>query len=133
MSALQQASLLVNASPQRLREVLLDPLSMPEWNPAFKSVTGPSRVTLDEVYRLTIRTGLTGRLAYPVIGPDLIRMVWQVPGFTETGAWHLRQQRERTLVQHDFIHAGPLAAALSRAYRGVAELRVERLEQRLIS
>ena len=131
MTATRHASLLFDATPHQVRDVLLDALSLPEWNPAFLSMAGPSRVTLDAEYQLVVRPGLTGRLVYRAVDPCRVQMAWHVPGFAEVGTWHLAASRERTLVRHDFTHAGPLAAALGRAYRGVAELRLERLEQRL--
>ncbi|MET8141526.1 hypothetical protein ABZU32_14560 [Sphaerisporangium sp. NPDC005288] len=58
----------------------------------------------------------------------------QVPGVgsrRENGTWLLRPRAEGgTVVTHGFQHQGPLARALSRAYRGVAELRLDRLSQR---
>jgi hypothetical protein len=58
-------------------------------------------------------------------------MRWDVPGFTETASWQLAQHSNRTEVTHRLPHAGPLATLLSPAYRGVAELRLTRLAQRV--
>ncbi len=126
------ATLLVAAPRDRVREVLLDPLSLPSWNPAFSSLTGPSTVALEAEYRITVRPGLHGSFAYEAIDPGFVRMVWQVPGFAETGDWWLSAEGDRTLLRHDFTHTGPLAAVLRQAYQGIAGLRLGRLQQVLL-
>jgi hypothetical protein len=45
-------------------------------------------------------------------------------------AWQLRPHQGGPLVSHEFTHEGPLARVLSKAYRGVAELRLDRLAER---
>jgi len=44
----------------------------------------------------------------------------------------LEERHGGTVVTHSFEHQGPLARLLSNAYRGVAELRLDRLTQRTI-
>ncbi|WP_454856778.1 hypothetical protein [Promicromonospora soli] len=131
MTATGSATLLIDAPRERVREVLLDALALPLWNSAFLSLTGPPAATLDAEYRITVRPGLKGTFGYEAMDPGLVRMVWQVPGFRETGDWRLGAEGERTLVRHDFTHAGPLAAMLRRAYQGVAGLRLGRLQARI--
>lgn len=126
----QQASRLINATPQAIRSVLLDPLRLPEWNPAFRSITGGQVAVPHQRYALVVSMGLSGSFSYQVIAPDRIDTAWQVPGFSETGSWQLRPRVAGTLVTHGFQHTGPLAALLRHAYRGVAELRLERLSER---
>jgi hypothetical protein len=123
------ATLLVDAPREMVREVLLDPLSLPAWNSAFLSLTGPAAATLGAEYRITVRPGLRGTFAYEAMDPGLVRMVWQVPGFAETGDWQLSAEGKRTLVRHDFTHSGPLAAMLRQAYQGVAGIRLGRLQE----
>ena len=123
--------LVIDATLSQVRAVLLDALALPDWNPAFTSINGPATAAVQADYRLTVRPGLRGHLTYDVIEPITIRMSWHVPGFSETGSWHLVGHGIRTLVRHDFRHTGPLASALGGAYRGVAELRLRRLANRL--
>lgn len=129
MTATGSATLLIDAPLERVREVLLDALSLPSWNPAFLSLIGPATATLDAGYRITVKPGLRGTFAYEAMDQGLVRMVWQVPGFAEAGDWRLGAEGERTLVRHDFTHSGPLAAMLRQAYQGVAGLRLGRLQQ----
>ncbi|MFJ3404698.1 SRPBCC family protein [Promicromonospora sp. NPDC090134] len=133
MTATGSATLHIDAPRQRVRAVLLDALSLPSWNPAFVSLAGPAVVALGTAYRITVRPGLKGTLAYEAMDLDMVRMAWQVPGFAETGDWRLVASGDRTLVHHDFTHAGPIAAVLRQAYEGVAELRLGRLAQVLHS
>ncbi|PUB25973.1 hypothetical protein C8K30_10660 [Promicromonospora sp. AC04] len=133
MTATGSATLLIDAPRARVREVLLDALSLPSWNSAFLSLAGPAAATLEAEYRITVRPGLKGTFAYEAMDPDLIRMVWQVPGFAEIGDWQFGAEGGRTLVRHDFTHSGPLAAMLRQAYQGVAGLRLDRLQRRLLS
>lgn len=129
MNAVEEAVLTVDASPERVRGLLLDPLALPGWNPAFHSIDGPPEAAVGHEYRITVRPGLPGHFGYQDIRPDLIVTAWQVPGFSEEGNWLLRRHGAQTIVRHDFTHTGPLAALLSRAYRGVAGLRLERLSR----
>lgn len=131
MTATGSATLLIDAPRERVREVLLDALALPSWNSAFLSLTGPATATPDAEYRITVRPGLKGTFGYEVMEPGLVRMVWRVPGFAETGDWRLDTEGDRTLVGHDFTHSGPLAAVLRQAYEGVAGLRLGRLQERV--
>lgn len=131
MTTTEHATLLIKASPQHVRDVLLDPLALPAWNPAFNSIDGPSKATTGYAYRISVRQGLSGHFTYDKIDPNLIRTTWHVLGFTETGTWLLREHNGNTVIDHDFTHTCPLAALLSRAYRGVAELRLQRLARHL--
>lgn len=133
MTATGSATLVMDAPRERVRAVLLDALSLPSWNSAFLSLTGPSAATLEAEYLITVRPGLKGTFAYEAMDPNLIRMVWQVPGFAEAGDWLLGAEGGRTFVRHEFTHSGPLAAMLRHAYQGVAGLRLDRLQERLLS
>lgn len=126
----EQAERLFAASPHQVRAVLLDPLALPEWNPAFSTVSGPREADTRHEYRITAR-GLPGSLAYEAIEPRTIRMAWQVTGFVEVGTWTMTTTGAGTSVHHKFVHSGPLARFLRRAYRGVADLRLDRLADRL--
>ncbi|WP_327237836.1 SRPBCC family protein [Streptomyces sp. NBC_01317] len=126
----QHATRFLDASPAQVRHALLDPLALRDWNPAFKRVDGPARATTGVPYALTVVGGLTGTWQYTRIEEREIDCAWQVPGFQETGTWRLRPHLDGTLVTHAFTHQGPLARALAKAYRGVAELRLDRLTER---
>jgi uncharacterized protein YndB with AHSA1/START domain len=129
----QRATMHLAAPPQDVRDVLLDPLALPQWNEAFRSIAGPPQPTVGTRYQLTVRPGLPGHWEYTAIEPDRVEASWHMPGFHEHGTWTLRAQRTGTLVTHAFDHTGPLAAVLSNAYRGVAQLRLHRLDRRLLT
>ncbi|WP_446037997.1 SRPBCC family protein [Streptomyces sp. SID1121] len=126
----QHATRFLDASPAQVRHALLDPLALRDWNPAFKHVDGPAQAAAGVPYALTVIGGLTGTWQYTRIEEGEIDCTWQVPGFQETGTWRLRPHLHGTLVTHEFTHQGPLARALAKAYRGVAELRLDRLTAR---
>jgi uncharacterized protein YndB with AHSA1/START domain len=129
MTATGGATLLIDAPREKVRAALLDARALPSWNSAFLSLTGPATAVLGAEYRIAVRPGLKGTLAYEAMDPGLVRMAWQVPGFAETGDWRLGAEGGRTLVRHDFTHSGPLAAMLRQAYQGVAGLRLGRLQE----
>ncbi|MFI7060397.1 SRPBCC family protein [Kribbella sp. NPDC050124] len=121
---MERATLVIPADPNRIRAVLLDPRALPLWNEAFLGVDGPPHPAVGQQYTLRVRPGLSGRLEYTAIEPDRIELRWEVPGFRETGTWTIG---EAGLVGHSFTQAGPLAALLRTAYRGIATVRLERL------
>ncbi|GAB3955146.1 hypothetical protein GCM10027614_63540 [Micromonospora vulcania] len=81
-------------------------------------------------FRILVHPGLRGTWRYTRTDTERIDTLWSVPGFTETGIWHVEPRGDGSLVTHEFTHRGPLAAVLASAYRGVAELRLDRLAQR---
>jgi uncharacterized protein YndB with AHSA1/START domain len=126
----QRATRLINAPLSQVRDALLDPRALPEWNPAFRTVAGPVGAATGVSYPITVRGGLTGAWQYATIEDQRIDTTWRVPGFHENGTWRFERHGPDTLVTHEFRHEGPLARLLSNAYRGVAELRLDRLAQR---
>ncbi|MFI6827159.1 hypothetical protein ACIBG5_08675 [Kribbella sp. NPDC050241] len=126
---MEQATLTIPADRDAIRAVLLDVLALPEWNEAFVSLSGPAVPAVGTTYKLQVRPGLSGRLEYAVIEPDRIEIHWQVPGFRETGVWTIG---DSGLVTHTFTQAGPLAAVLKPAYRGIAPVRLDRLAARML-
>lgn len=122
---MEQATLKINGSPA---DVLLDPLALPQWNEAFLSIDGPRTPEVGQRYQLRAKPGLSGWLEYTAISPERIEITWQVPGFHERGVWLL----DKGLVTHSFEHSGPLAAVLRPAYRGIAAVRLDRLQQRVL-
>jgi len=131
MSHLQQAHLLVHAQPPRVRAALLDPTSLPDWNPAFLTISGSTSAAIGERYPITVRPGISGTFAYTEISDRRIGTAWSAPGFHEDATWELQPHESGTLVSHWFEQTGPLAMLLRRAYRGVAELRLGRLADRV--
>lgn len=128
----QHAALILPAAPTDVRRLLLEPLALPAWNPAFQSVEGPPQPAPGHRYAIRVRPGLTGSLEYTRIGPDRIDIAWHVPGFRETGSWTLEPEGALTLAHHWFEHTGPLASALRHAFQGVASLRLQRLAEQLL-
>lgn len=127
----QRAALLVRAEPAAVRAVLLRPLEIPDWNPAFLTLAGPDAAAVGTGYPITVRGGLRGTFAYTGIGASTIGWSWHVPGLDETGHWRLTPRDGGTLVEHEFTHRGPLARVLRAAFEGVAELRLGRLSDRV--
>ncbi|MFD4711907.1 hypothetical protein ACFWN5_19865 [Streptomyces sp. NPDC058430] len=129
----QSAQRVIRATPQAIRTVLLQPAALPDWNPAIHSITGPDHARIGLRYRVTARGGLSGHLEYREITEDRIGLHFQVQGLREDNWSLLTPQGSVTLVQHGFSHGGPLAKLLSGAFQGVAELRLDRLEERTLS
>jgi hypothetical protein len=113
-----------------VRDILVQPLAMPQWNPAFRVVEGPAEGLVGVKYALKTVQGLSGSLWYTKVTSDRVEMSWTVPGFSEHGTWELHEAMYGTSVIHRFEHSGPLAALLRAAYRGVADLRLQRLATR---
>lgn len=126
---MEQATRTIPADRDAIRAVLLDVLALPEWNEAFVSLSGPSVPAVGTPYQLQVRPGLSGRLEYAAIEPDRIEIHWQVPGFREIGVWTVD---DSGLVTHTFTQSGPLATLLKPAYRGIAEVRLDRLAARMV-
>ena len=127
----QRARARLDAPLEAVTAVLLDPLALPEWNEAFRSIAGPAVASVDTPYRISVRGGLTGRFSYTTIAPDHLVTEWRVPGFHEVGTWRFERDGKQTVVVHEFTHAGPLAAMLRSAYAGIAAVRLERLCERV--
>ena len=127
----QHSGVVTIAAPLAVvRQVLLSPLQFPDWNPAFRSLTGPQHATLGITYALTVRPALSGHFSYAAIGDTHIETRWDVPGLAEHGTWDLIARDRATIVTHQFRHSGRLATLLEHAFRGVADLRLSRLADR---
>ncbi|MEU3983199.1 SRPBCC family protein [Streptomyces sp. NPDC026672] len=127
----QEAAQFIPAPPEAVRAVLLDPSALPDWNPAIHSIVAGGRAEVGVPYRITAPARLSGHLEYVGIGDDRIEVNLRVQGMREEGWWELTPQGSGTRVAHGFTHSGPLARLLSNAYRGVARLRLHRLEDRV--
>ena len=122
--------ILIAAPPHVVRQILLEPTALAEWNPAFMSVQGPEHANIAQRYPIQVRGGLTGHWEYRSISEEVIEGYWEVPGLTETNTWELRPYGSGTHVTHSFQHRGALAALLRPAFANVAQLRLSRLAQR---
>ncbi|MEU5698955.1 SRPBCC family protein [Streptomyces aurantiacus] len=122
--------ILVPAPVGIVRQILLEPTELAEWNPAFRSVKGPAQALIGRRYPLVARGALRGHWEYLSIGESLIEGRWEVPGLTETNSWSLVSRDEGTHVTHSFTHQGGLAALLRPSFAGVADLRLDRLAER---
>ena len=125
-----EAHILVPAPLRTVRQILLEPTALAEWNPAFLSVGGPEAAIVGRRHPLTARGGLTGHWEYRSIGEHHIEACWEVPGLTETNSWYLAPHDGGTRVTHSFTNRGALATLLRPAFTGVAELRLDRLSER---
>jgi hypothetical protein len=125
---MEQAIDTIPASSAAIRHVLLDALTLPEWNEAFLGIDGPTDPSVGTRYTLRVRPGLTGELQYTVIEPDRIEITWHVPGFREVGIWTITADSQ---VTHAFEQTGPLATVLRPAYRNIATIRLARLTNRV--
>jgi hypothetical protein len=117
---------------EQVRDILLNPLDLPAWNEAVKAITGPPQAATGVSYPITVHPGLSGKWQYTAIESSRIAAVWDLPGFHEDWEWTLQRQGAGTLVTHTFRHKGALAALLSNAYRGIADVRLGRLSKRLV-
>ncbi|MEW2570692.1 SRPBCC family protein [Streptomyces sp. NPDC047070] len=122
--------ILIPAPVGIVRQILLEPTALAEWNPAFLSVKGPSEALTGRRYPLVARGALRGHWEYVSIGETLVEGRWEVPGLAETNSWSLLPHGEGTHVTHSFTHRGGLAALLRPAFAGVADLRLDRLSGR---
>ncbi|MDJ0347334.1 SRPBCC family protein [Streptomyces sp. H10-C2] len=123
----QPSARFVAAPPERIRQFLRTPLQMPEWNPAFLSIGGPASARVGDRHTLTVHGGLRGTWEYTRIEQQRIDATWQVPGLVEDAVWQLRSVGRGTIVTHEFRQRGSLARLLAGAFRGVVELRLDRL------
>ncbi|MFC9687390.1 SRPBCC family protein [Kribbella sp. NPDC056951] len=125
---MEQATDTIPARPTAIRHLLLDALTLPEWNEAFLAIDGPPAAAEGSHYELRVRPGLSGELHYTAVEADRIEITWQVPGFREVGSWTIGPDSQ---VTHTFEQTGPLATVLRPAYRNIATIRLARLANRL--
>jgi hypothetical protein len=126
----QTAARLITAPLHQVRRVLLQPLALPDWNPAILSLTGPAQAQIGTRYPIVAKGGLRGFWTYVAIDEHRIRTQFKVNGLEEQGWWTLEPRGENTMVEHGFSHRGALALLLSVGFRGVADLRLNRLAER---
>lgn len=126
----QQADATVAAPAAVVRRILLTPLELADWNPAFLAISGEATAAVGQPYAIRVKPRFNGTLRYTAITDDRIDIDWQIPGLHETGTWTLIDEGASTVVRHSFTHSGPLARVLRNAFEGVATLRLDRLADR---
>ncbi|POX43750.1 SRPBCC family protein [Streptomyces sp. Ru72] len=127
---LHSAHVLINAPVDVVRQILLEPAALADWNPAFLSIEAPRTAVVGQRYPIKVKGGLSGFLEYRAISGTLIEAHWETVGFREDHSWELNAHRGGAHVRHTFEHHGVLAGVLRSAFAGVAELRLGRLAAR---
>ena len=121
--------ILIQTNARDVREALLQVAQLAQWNPAFQSITGSPSARMGEVHPIRVRGGLPGQLQYDLINAERIESSWQVPGLRETNLWQLHPAADQsTVVAHDFVQSGPLAALPRPSNGRVARRRLARLK-----
>lgn len=125
-----RASLSIPAPLHVIRQILLEPDRLADWNQAFLSIDAPPTATVGTRYPISARGGLHGHWEYESVSAHRIDARWQVPGLRETNSWHLYDSDRFTRVVHTYRQQGALAALLIPATAGVGQLRLARLAER---
>jgi hypothetical protein len=124
-----RGSRLIPASITVVRDILLRPVELPSWNPAFLAIEGPVIPRAGRIYKLTALHGLRGTFQYSAISETVIEMTWVVPGLREECSWTLHPRANDVVeVSHEVHRSGLLAVALRTALSGLAVLRLDRLD-----
>lgn len=123
----------IPARAERIRGILLDPAAMPDWNPALLALTGGGPAVVGHRYPIVLRGGFHGRMVYRSITDSRVDIDFDLGVGRENGWWELTDQPEAgiTVVRHAFVHPGLAGRIMAGAFRGVAELRVGRLDDRI--
>lgn len=119
----------VPATRAQVLALLLDPQRLPDWNPAFLSMSGPRQAALGQDYELRTLPNLRGTFRYTLIAQDRVHMEWTVPGMSERCEWTLHETGAGTRVDHAVTRSGPLAAVLRHALATLPGLRLDRLAE----
>jgi hypothetical protein len=126
----QEAARPVRASAEQVMHLLRQPALLPAWNPAFISLTADGPVTPGVQFPLRVRPGLAGSFEYVTLDPLMVGMRWSVAGLVEDSRWRVEPQTPGwSIVTHWLRRRGPLASVLARADRGIAGLRLARLDE----
>ena len=128
----QPENILIQTNARDVSDVLLQVAQLPQWNPAFLSITGSPTAHIGEPHPIRVRGGLPGQFQYDLINPERVESSWQVPGLRETNLWQLHLAADQsTVVTHDFAQSGPLAALPRPSTGRVARRRLVRLKARV--
>ena len=131
MSVSRQDTVHINAPASDIFAILLDAAALPEWNPAFSSVSAKVPVSVGQRIPIRVRGFLRGELVYERINDTEVATTMRIPGLTEVGTWQLAMVPGGTTVTHAFTQSGALAELLEPSTRDVASLRVNWLRERL--
>jgi len=117
----------IAAPAELVRGILLRPLALPEWNPAFLAIGGSADAAIGHAHPLTVAGGLRGEFRYIAIRPDRVDMEWNVPGMLEQCSWLLEREHDGTRVSHEVRRTGPLAIVFRSQTETLPRLRLDRL------
>ncbi|RZS64361.1 hypothetical protein EV187_2746 [Agromyces ramosus] len=117
----------IAAPAEPIRGILLRPLALPEWNPAFLAIGGSADAAIGHIHSLTVTGGLRGEFRYTAIEPTHVDMEWNVPGMLEHCSWVLEPERRGTRVSHEVQRTGPLAIVFRSQTEALPRLRLDRL------
>jgi hypothetical protein len=131
MSVSRQDTVHIDAPASDILEILLAAAALPEWNPAFSSVSAKGPATVGRPTPIRVRGSLRGEMVYDRISDSEIATTMRIPGLTERGTWQLTEIPAGTTVTHAFTQSGVLAELLEPSTRDVAGLRVHRLRERI--
>lgn len=98
------ASVTVPASRSDILDTLLDATHLPDWNPAFTSVTPSS----DGAWHVQALGVLGGTLNYVTDAGSDLAMNITIPGLYEHSTWQLEELGNGTRVTHRVTQKGPL-------------------------
>lgn len=121
----------IPAPPAKITTLLLRPLDLPAWNPAFLSMDGGSEAVVGQPRPITVTGGWPGTFEYTQIASGFIAMDWHAPGLRECCDWTLVARDTGTLVTHSITRTGLLSVPLRGALAGLPGLRFDRLAQQL--
>lgn len=117
----------IAAPAEFVRGILLRPLALPSWNPAFLAIGGGADAAIGHPHSLTVTGGLRGEFRYIAIEPDRVDMEWNVPGMLERCSWVLEPDHGGTRVSHEVQRTGPLAIVFRSQTETLPRLRLDRL------
>ena len=122
----------ISAPLCELHAILLDAGALATWNPAFSEVYHQGKAEVGKPIAIRVLRALSGELTYDLVEPNRINMTITVPGLTERNTWSLANQPGRTTqVTHAFSRSGRLARILESRTQGIAQLRIDRLRERV--
>jgi hypothetical protein len=119
----------IAAPADLLRGILLRPLALPAWNPAFLAIGGGGDAAVGHPHSLTVTGGLRGELRYLAIEAERVQMEWNVPGMLERCSWVLEPEHGGTRVSHEVQRTGPLAIMIRNQTVTLPRLRLDRLSE----
>ena len=102
------ATITVTASRSEILDVLVDATHLPDWNPAFTSVTPAS----DGTWHVRALGVLPGTLAYATDGGSDLAMNIAIPGLSERSTWEITEFPGGSRVTHRVVQEGALTRVI---------------------